>query len=271
MDYAPTEPLRILTYPIDEAVLARMNGRRRNQLIGCMHAHNELTFLNRLLLFTQNATADGELHDHAQSIQMWSVLQILAGKLFETWSMLLKRGLRANPPDPILAALEPKHAESIEWLRGYFGVANLKDNAIKLIRDKTAFHYDGLDISQAMRNLADRENTVHLAEHPANTLYYLGSAVSFRAIFTTIADQATPPQGRNFDERLSEGFRIAVEDVKETNWHLHLLLYGLIKAMLGEAAGGELGAPPETAILENAPNPEKVGLPPWVDMRQIGS
>lgn len=49
-----------------------------------MHAHNELTTLNRLLLFAMNDTGDSELHNLAQSVQMWCVLRILAAKLFET-------------------------------------------------------------------------------------------------------------------------------------------------------------------------------------------
>lgn len=50
---APSNAVRILTYLIDEAVLRQLSSRRRNQLFGCMHAHNELSFLNRLLLFVQ--------------------------------------------------------------------------------------------------------------------------------------------------------------------------------------------------------------------------
>jgi hypothetical protein len=58
-----------------------------------MHAHNELTILNRMLMFT-----DGELHNSAQSVQMWCMLQILAAKLFETWIMLAERFLRRTHP-----------------------------------------------------------------------------------------------------------------------------------------------------------------------------
>jgi len=57
--------LKILTYTISDDVLRKLGNRRRNQMFGCMHAHNELTFLNRLLMFTMNPTAEGELHDHA--------------------------------------------------------------------------------------------------------------------------------------------------------------------------------------------------------------
>jgi hypothetical protein len=40
-----------------------------------------------------------ELHNSAQSVQMWCMLQILAAKLVETWVMLTERFLRSNPPD----------------------------------------------------------------------------------------------------------------------------------------------------------------------------
>jgi hypothetical protein len=40
-------PVRILAFQIGEAGLRRLDNRRRNQLIGCMHADNELTDLIR--------------------------------------------------------------------------------------------------------------------------------------------------------------------------------------------------------------------------------
>ena len=73
----------------------------RNQLVGCMYAHNELTVLNRILLSSMNNTGGGELHDSAQSVQMWCLLQVLAAKLVETWNMLnerfLKHSLKTRP------------------------------------------------------------------------------------------------------------------------------------------------------------------------------
>jgi hypothetical protein len=90
--------------------LNKASNRLRNQFVGCMHAHNELTILNRLLMFTMNDTGDGELHNSAQSVQMWFMLQLLAAKLFETWVMLNERFLQANPPD-IVGRLEPPHSK----------------------------------------------------------------------------------------------------------------------------------------------------------------
>jgi hypothetical protein len=59
-----------------------------------------------------------------------------------------------------------------------------------VIRDKTAFHYDKLNLEEAVNNLAAGENTIYLAQHSANSLYYVGSAIVFRTAFAMIADRA---------------------------------------------------------------------------------
>ena len=100
-----SKDFQIIQLTIDEESLKNADIRLRNQLVGCMHAHNELTALNRILMFSMIKTADGELHDSAQSVQMWCLLQVLAAKLVETWKMLIDRFLKAVPPDPALARL----------------------------------------------------------------------------------------------------------------------------------------------------------------------
>lgn len=67
---------QIIQLQINEAALKALPNRQRNQLIACMHAHNELAVMNRLLMFCLNAVAVGELHDHAQGVQMWCVMQV---------------------------------------------------------------------------------------------------------------------------------------------------------------------------------------------------
>jgi len=69
---------------------------------------------------------------------------------------------------------------SLDWLTDYFGkTPSFKDSALKIIRDKTAFHYDRLSLAGAADNLAAGENSIYLAQHPANSLYYMGSALVF--------------------------------------------------------------------------------------------
>jgi len=259
----------IIQLEIEEAALQRLDNRLRNQLMGCMHAHNELTVLNRIFMFVLNDTGAGELHDTANSVQMWCMLQILAGKLFETWLMLIARFVAARPEDSALAGLGPEHRKSLEWLKDYFGSdeKSLKPCAIRIIRDKTAFHYDKLNLDEAVNHLARHENTVYLAQHPANSLYYLSSAVVFLGIFALIADKAGDTSSLTHDDRTKEGARIATEDAKNANFHMHQLLYGLIDQLLERTVGKPLTSLSQTRIpIRGAPDPEKVGLPAFVDM-----
>ena len=142
---------QLIHLTIDEEHLKRASNRVRNQLVGCMHAHNELTVLNRLLMFAMNDTGDGELHNSAQTVQMWCVLQILAAKLVETWVMVNERFLQSNPPD-VVGRLDQTHQASLDWLIYYFGKAPaFKDSALKIVRDKTAFHYDRFRLARGRR------------------------------------------------------------------------------------------------------------------------
>jgi hypothetical protein len=116
------------------------------------------------------------------------------------------------------------------------------------VRNKTAFHYEGLDMGQAVKNLGHRENTFHVAQHPVNALYWIGSAVVFRTIFAKIAAAAKPAKDRSHGERVEEGFRILEDDVEKANFHLHLVLYGLIKRMIEDPLGHSLGGGEVTNI-----------------------
>jgi len=60
----------IIRLKIDKAALKTLDNRRRNQLVGSMHAHNELTVLNRLLMFSMNISERGEPYESAASYQI---------------------------------------------------------------------------------------------------------------------------------------------------------------------------------------------------------
>jgi hypothetical protein len=65
------------------------------------------------------------MHNHAQGLQMWTVMQLLTGKLCETWKMLYVRFLKSNPVDPAIAALNDAHKQDFAWLRNYFSSERL--------------------------------------------------------------------------------------------------------------------------------------------------
>jgi hypothetical protein len=258
---------QLIHITVGQARLKGASNRLRNQFVGCMHAHNELTILNRLLMFTMNDTGDGELHNSPQSVQMWCMLQLLAAKLFETWTMLTERFLQSDPPD-VVGRLEPAHKESLDWLTDYFGNRQpFKGSALKIIRDKTAFHYERLNLAEAADNLAADENSLYLAQHPANSLYYMGSALLFRAVFAMIADKADRAVTGSHEERVHAGTKIALNDVNKANWHMHAVLYGLITLLMDDVLGQPAENDQQVRInVLDAPAPQRVGIPAFIDI-----
>lgn len=260
----PSE-FEIIQLQVNEERLKALPNRQRNQIIACMHAHNELAVMNRLLMFSLNDVGEGELHDHAHSVQMWCIMQLLAGKVFETWKVIFDRFLKSNPEDPAVASLKDDHERSLAWLRDYFAP---KDNALRIIRDKSAFHYDdGLNLDDALAQVSHCEQRVYVAQHPANGLYYVGSALVFRTVFAMVADKAGDTKGLSQVERMNKGVRIVLADLREANFHLHGVLYGLISMTLFSPADAPLAEPDQLRIpVADAPAPKMIALPMFLNM-----
>jgi hypothetical protein len=255
--------IEIRTLTIDDGAIRALNVRARNQMFGCMHAHNELTALNRLLMFSMNETGSGELHDSAYSAQMWCILQLLSGKLFETWKMINGSVLSGKKGDAILHALDAAQTASVSWLRNYFGDRNYKSSPLKFVRDTTAFHYGGLDFGESLKNLAKGESDIFLAQRPANTLYWIGTALVFRTLYAKIAE-AAGHKGLSHGDRVHKGANIVVQDAALANQHMHIVLYGLIKAQLDTALGDRMK---HVGVLSvQGIDPDKVKLPTFVDL-----
>lgn len=256
------QEFRIIRFQIGPEAIQKLPNRQRNQLVGCMHAHNELV----VLMFSLNDVGEGELHDHAHGVQMWTVMQLLTGKLFETWNMLIERFLKSSPEDPAIAALGDAHKD-LDWLKDYFGIAPLNDTALRTIRDKTGFHYDKLNLDQAVGALTEHESMVYVAEHPANACYYLGSTLVFSAAFAAIADKRVDTSAMNQNERMAAGVKIALDELNEVNHRIHNVLYRIIKPLLEQTAGGSLDNVGRLDILvAGAPKPAMVALPMFIDI-----
>ena len=120
-------------------------------------------------------------------------------------------------------------------------------------------------MGQAVKSLTAEEKTFHIANHPVNTLYWIGSAVVFGTIFAEIALKANPTNTLTYGERIQDGFNLLHNDVKEANVHLHEVLYGLIKGLLEDALGHPLDDGDVTTI-DDVPTSRQVALSPWVDI-----
>ena len=90
-------------------------------------------------------------------------------------------------------------------------------------------------------------------------LYYLGSAAVFRTIFAMIADKAGDTGTLTHSERVKQGVDIVIEEAKQTNAHIHLVLYGLVEQLLERAIGRPLSSLEQVRIpVEGAPDPDRI-------------
>ena len=159
---------------------------------------------------------------------------------------------------------------NLAWLSEYFGDKPLKETALRTIRDKTAFHYDKLNLDEATDALTEKESKIYIAEHPANACYYLGSVLVFRAAFAAIADKAIDTSSVNESERVAAGVKIAQNDLNEANMHVHEVLYGLIELLLETAIGGPLDDLEQLRIpVVGAPKPSMVALPMFIEIGKL--
>jgi hypothetical protein len=66
-----SQDFQIIQFQIDPEAIKKLPNRQRNQLVGCMHAHNELVVLNRLLMFSLNDVAEGHSLLPASTSESW--------------------------------------------------------------------------------------------------------------------------------------------------------------------------------------------------------
>src|SRR5215472_7279963 len=133
---------------------------------------------------------------------------------------------------------------------------NNRDRRMSTIRDKAAFHYDKLNTERALSYLAAKEDMVYLAQQPINTVYYLGSSLVFRTLFTMISDNEDGVAVGSRRDRTKHGLNIAIRDASQANVNLHRVLYGLIEALLERAEGKPLHMFKQDRIdIKGAPDP----------------
>jgi hypothetical protein len=135
-----------------------------------------------------------------------------------------------------------------------------------VIRDKAAFYYDKLNLEQAVDHLPEEERRLYLAKHPANTLYYAGSALVFSTVFALIADRAIDTKSKTHIERMDIGAKITMDNLNAVNLKLHNVLYGLIVPFVETIEATTRKVEQLRVQVFDAPKPTKVGLPMFIDV-----
>jgi hypothetical protein len=82
-----------------------------------------------------------------------------------------------------------------------------------------------------------------------------------------IAKKRSTPSGLAHGELVNQGFHVTVNEAKEANWHMHVLLHGLMHRLLDSTVGQPLATLEQIRIpIEDAPDPDTIGLPASIDI-----
>lgn len=152
------------------------------------------------------------------------------------------------------AILEPPAKSAYTKLSTYFDQKN-KHNVIKFLRNNAGFHYSGFDYGKSLKDLADGEDKIYLAQHPANSVYYIGEAANWRSLMLLLRDtialdevhdviEGTPAAAaieahleNSVDVDYRRGFNVVNRHISYLNFEMHLFLHGVISITIERALG----------------------------------
>jgi hypothetical protein len=141
-------------------------------------ALNEINILTKLLIIS-NKEVDGAIETKAQNSQTLFILSLLTGKLWECWMFFQKAYFQSKIAKDYDKLLPESAKEHLAELKNYFG----KDNLIKKVRHKLAFHYDTDEVQKQMPDLIEDElPEFYLSEGQGNSFFYISDMIRMKII-----------------------------------------------------------------------------------------
>lgn len=139
---------------------------------------NELNILHKLL-YISNRSVKGTVETKAQNSQTLFILSILTGKLWESWRFLEKSFFATKISKDYDQLLPEEAKNQLIDLKFYFG----KENLIKEVRKKLAFHYDAKEIERAVDEILKGDiPEFYLSEDQGNSYFYIADLIRLKTI-----------------------------------------------------------------------------------------
>ena len=144
--------------------------------IQLMQFLNELNILQKCAIVSSNKLASlTTIEKRGQISQAHFFIRILAGKLYEGWKIIRKNFIKTQLSKKYENLLSQKGKESLLELKGYF---NDRNNKVRLIRNKFAFHYDKEKIKEEIDKIPQEEFLeMYISEYRVNCLYSISDII----------------------------------------------------------------------------------------------
>lgn len=165
------------------------------------HLQNEISYLQRSVLWTSDFSSDNEAEVHGQLCLSFFFTKLLAGKLNEGWQLLqshfsnnrtLSEGFHDRGSEIGVEALKD--------LRKYFG----KSNIIHNVRNNYTFHYSPEDFINAAKDVPDDLDMYIEKGTNANSLYYFAEVLANRAMINSIDPEDIVSANQKFNAEVTK-------------------------------------------------------------------
>ena len=169
-------------------------------LVFAGHITNELTVLNRLVLFANQTKAKTKLEQEARVTQILVIQRLLTGKLFEAWECLRKIYFATVLPKVYEKRIDPRGIESLEILKKHFG----KKSTLFLIRNKFSFHYSVDEVETWLKKYSRKEPLqFNVGESYGNSVFTFAEEIIMNTALDMINEKSSKKAfGKVLDESL---------------------------------------------------------------------
>jgi hypothetical protein len=182
--------MKVYEIPISNQQLNLIPADERLFFIQIGHLANELSTLNKLLVFVSNTTGTTELERRARNSQALLLVRLCSGKLFEGWQMLQRDYFGSKLSKEYEGLLDESGKKSLAEIKRYFS----KSNLIKDIRENFAFHYPSDDLRSQLQHTKNAGTLyIYLGKTHGNSFYSFAEVLVGSAMLSKV-EGADPQQ-----------------------------------------------------------------------------
>lgn len=175
--------MKVYEIPVSKQQLDSIPVDVRLFFIQIGHLANELSTLNKLLLFLSKTTGTTELETRARNSQALLLARLCSGKLFEGWQMLQRDYFGARISKTFDSLLPGDAKNGLSEIKRYFS----KKNLIKNIRENFAFHYSSDDLRSQLQRTANPDTLyIYLGKAQGNSFYYFADVIVGLAMLSKV-------------------------------------------------------------------------------------
>lgn len=176
--------IQVYQIPVPKDRLRAIPKDERAFLLLLGYAANQLSMLQKLLMFSSNKIPPNELEQQLSSAQTQMLVRYIVGVLHETW-LLIERHYISNPLGrDYQSRIDSGGQQALSNLRRQFGSSNL----LSKVRNNISFHYPKIDDVEAAFEAAcndfdlDDHWNLYFSQYGFNSFYFLSDLIIIHGI-----------------------------------------------------------------------------------------